>query len=107
MRIKAEIAKEAELVSVTPDKTAAATLASSYYNPELGPSPSLATAAQFAFGFRTMTTPVGTKKNEDGTISFVALDPTLLFFPLVAGSKDGKRTLTARDSQHEFVFVER
>ena len=54
-----------------------------------------------------MATPVGTKKNEDGTISFVALDPTLLFFPLVVGSKDGKRTLTARDSQHEFVFVER
>jgi hypothetical protein len=54
-----------------------------------------------------MTSPVGTKKNEDGTTSFVALDPTLLFFPLVAGTKDGKRILTARDSQHEYVFFER
>jgi hypothetical protein len=30
----------------------------------------------------------------------------LLFFPLVVGTQDGKRTLTARDGQHEFVFVE-
>lgn len=36
----------------------------------------------------------------------MALDPTLLFFPPVVGSKDGKRMLIVRDSQHEFVFVE-
>ena len=107
VRMKAEVSKEAELVSVTPDKTAAAALASYYYNPELGQIAVNRDGSAVQFSFRTMTTPVGTKKNEDGTISFVALDPTLLFFPLVAGSKDGKRTLTARDSQHEFVFVER
>ena len=107
VRMKAELAKEAELVSPTADKDAAASLASSYYNPELGPITVTRDGGRLAFAFRTMTTAVGTKKNEDGTISFVALDPTLLFFPLVVGTKDGKRTLTARDSQHEFVFVER
>jgi CubicO group peptidase (beta-lactamase class C family) len=106
-RIKAEVAKEAQLVSRAADKEAAAALAASYHNPELGPLTVTRDGNGTRFAFRTMTTPVGTKKNEDGTTSFVALDPTLLFFPLVAGSKDGKRTLTARDSQHEFVFVER
>lgn len=106
-RIKAEVAKEAELVSIQPDKAAVADLAPAYYNPELGPITVTNNAKGTRFAFRTMSTPVGTKTNEDGTISFVALDPTLLFFPLVVGTREGKRTLTARDSQHEFVFVER
>jgi CubicO group peptidase (beta-lactamase class C family) len=106
-RIKAEIAKEAQLVSQTPDAAAAEGLAASYENSDLGPLQVLRDSKGTRFAFRTMTSPVGTKKNEDGTTSFVALDPTLLFFPLVAGTKDGKRILTARDSQHEYVFFER
>ena len=107
IRIKAEVAKEAELISAKPDRGALAGLAPAYDNAELGPITVKSDTNGTQFAFRTMATPVGTKKNEDGTVSFVALDPTLLFFPLVVGTKDGKRTLTARDSQHEFVFVER
>lgn len=106
-RIKAETAKEAESVSVTPDTAATAALAGAYDNADLGPITVTRDDKGTRFAFRTMATPVGTKKNDDGTISFVALDPTLLFFPLVAGKQGDKRTLTARDSQHEFVFVER
>ena len=105
-RMKAEIAKEAERVSVTPDATAAAALAPRYVNAELGPIAVTRKGKDVRFDFRTMGSPMGTRRNDDGTTSFVALDPTLLFFPLVVGSKDGKRTLTVRDSQHEFVFVE-
>ena len=106
-RIKAEVATEAKLVSASPDPSAVAALAPAYDNPDLGPLTVTSDTSGTRFAFRTLATPVGTKTNEDGTISFVALDPTLLGFPLVVGSKDGKRTLTARDSQHEFVFVER
>lgn len=106
VRIKAEVAKEAQLVSAQPDKDAVAGLATTYYNADLGPLKVSTDATGTKFAFRTMATPMGTKNNDDGTISFIALDPTLLFFPLVVGTKDGKRTLTARDSQHEFVFVE-
>ncbi|WP_206073253.1 serine hydrolase domain-containing protein [Erythrobacter colymbi] len=105
-RYNAEIAAEAALVSVTPDPAAVAGLAASYYNADLGPLKVTRDAKETRFAFRTMSTPVGTRKNEDGTLSFVGLDPTLLFFPLVAGTQDGKRTLVVRDSQHEFVFVE-
>jgi hypothetical protein len=106
-RIKAQVAKEAELVSRVADKDTVAALAPSYYSKDLGALNVTRNASETRFAFRTMNTPVGTKKNEDGTMSFVALDPTLLFFPLVAGTRNGKRTLTARDGQHEYVFVER
>jgi CubicO group peptidase (beta-lactamase class C family) len=105
-RVRAEIAKERELVSVVPDKQAAAALAPAYSNLDLGRIRVKRDGPGVRFDFRTLSSPMGTKRNEDGTISFVGLDPTLLFFPLVAGTKDGKKTLTARDSQHEFVFVE-
>lgn len=105
-RQKAEILKEAERVSVVPDAAAVKALAPSYTNAELGTIKVVPQGSGVRFDFRSFGVAMGTKKNDDGTLSFVATDPTLLFFPLVVGSKDGKRTLVARDSQHEFVFVE-
>ncbi|HEU0045816.1 serine hydrolase domain-containing protein [Sphingomonas sp.] len=105
-RLRAEIAKERERVSVTPDAKAVAALAPAYVNANLGRVTVTRKGDGVTFDFRTMGSPMGTRRNDDGTTSFVALDPTLLFFPLVVGSKDGKRTLIARDSQHEYVFVE-
>ena len=49
---------------------------------------------------------VASRKNDDGTVSFITIDPTIRGFEFVAGSRDGKRTLTLRDAQHEYVFVE-
>lgn len=57
------------------------------------------------FVFRTFSSPVGTRKNDDGTISFVLLDPTFLLFPLVVGTDGEKPALIVRDSQHEFKYV--
>jgi hypothetical protein len=45
------------------------------------------------------------RRNDDGTLSFVALDPTFLFLLLVVGSESGKPILTIRDSQHESKFI--
>jgi CubicO group peptidase (beta-lactamase class C family) len=104
-RNQAEIAKEAERVSVTPDPAAVAALAPAYANADLGSLRVVKTARGVDFTFRTLSTPMGTRKNDDGTISFVALDPTLLFFPLVVSMEAGKPALIARDSQHEFKFV--
>jgi CubicO group peptidase (beta-lactamase class C family) len=104
-RNQAEIAKEAERVSVTPDAAAVAALAPAYASPDLGPLRVVKTAKGVDFAFRTLSTPMGTRKNDDGTMSFVALDPTLLFFPLVVSTEAGKPALIARDSQHEFKFV--
>jgi CubicO group peptidase (beta-lactamase class C family) len=105
-RIRAEIAEERKRVAPTPDATAVAALAPAYRNADLGPVTVTRKGGGVTFDFRSIASPMGTRRNDDGTTSFVALDPTLLFFPLVVGTQDGKRTLTARDGQHEFVFVE-
>lgn len=106
VRIHSEIAKERERVSVTPDPAAVAALAPAYVNADLGQIIVAREGDRVAFQFRSFGSAMGTRRNDDGTTSFIALDPTLLFFPLVVGNIDGKRTLTIRDSQHEFVFVE-
>jgi hypothetical protein len=49
---------------------------------------------------------VGSRKNDDGSISFMTIDPTLAGFKFVVGEKAGKRTLTIRDGQHEYMFTE-
>lgn len=104
-RAKAELAKEAQRVSVVPDAAAVAALATVYTNADLGTLKVTKASTGVRFDFRTIGSAMGTRKNDDGTISFVALDPTELFFPLVVGSAGGRPTLIVRDSQHEFVFV--
>jgi CubicO group peptidase (beta-lactamase class C family) len=47
-----------------------------------------------------------TRKNDDGSISLITISPNLQGFEFVIGEKDGKRTLTTRDAQHEYVYTE-
>jgi hypothetical protein len=45
---------------------------------------------------------VASRKNDDGTISFITIDG----FNFVVGESDGSRALIIRDAQHEYAFVE-
>jgi hypothetical protein len=49
---------------------------------------------------------MASRKNDDGTISFVTVDPTRDGFAFVRAERDGKRGLVVRDAQHEYVFTE-
>jgi hypothetical protein len=49
---------------------------------------------------------MASRKNDDGTQSLFTIAPGSAGFEFVVGEKDGKRTLTTRDAQHEYVFVE-
>jgi hypothetical protein len=49
---------------------------------------------------------VASRKNDDGTTSFVSIDPTGGGFNFVVGERDGKRALIIRDARHEYAFVE-
>ena len=60
-----------------------------------------------AFAFRMISSTMDTRKNDDGTISFVSIDSTLLYFPLVVNTEGDKPALVVRDSQHEYKFVSR
>ena len=49
---------------------------------------------------------VASRKNDDGSISFITIDPTISGFEFVVTEKEGKRALVIRDDQHEYVFLE-
>jgi CubicO group peptidase (beta-lactamase class C family) len=49
---------------------------------------------------------VATKKNPDGTISFITISPGIPGLELVPGTANGKRTLVFRTPQQEYVFSE-
>jgi hypothetical protein len=50
--------------------------------------------------------PVATRKNADGTVSLVSAGGGAIGVDAVIGTKDGARTLTIRDSQHEYLYTE-
>jgi hypothetical protein len=59
------------------------------------------------FDFGEWRSEMASKKNPDGTISFVTLSPGIPEFEFVVGAPGQKRTLLTRDAQHEYVFTER
>jgi hypothetical protein len=49
---------------------------------------------------------VASRRNDDGTISFITIDPAVDGYEFVAVERGGKRVLIIRDGQHEYVFNE-
>lgn len=103
---KAAIAKERERLVVPADPAAAAKLASRYASEALGEVKILKEGNATVFDVGEWKSTVASRKNDDGTISFLTIDPTIAGFELVVADKDGKRQLITRDAQHEYVFVE-
>jgi hypothetical protein len=81
-------------------------LASRYTSKELGQLDVLKAAGSTTFDFGEWKSAVASRKNDDGTISFITIDPTNDGFEFVVGNRAGKRILTLRDAQHEYVFNE-
>ena len=107
-RYRGEIAAERARLTMPADPGAVAKLAASYANPELGRfKVERGGATGVVFRFPTLgDVPMASRKNDDGTLSFVTLEPTFLGFPMVVDDKPGKRALVVRDSQHEYRFEE-
>ena len=106
VRIKAEIAEQRTHLVVPAAPDIAKGLAAHYTNSELGFINVGHDKDGVLFDFGSWTSHVATRKNEDGTISMFTIDPSLDGFEFVIGSKAGKRTLTVRDGQHEYEYVE-
>ena len=103
---KATIAKARERLVVPADPVAAAKLAPRYVSAALGEVRVLKEANTTVFDVGEWKSAVASRKNDDGTISFITIDPTLDGFEFVVADKDGKRRLITRDAQHEYVFIE-
>jgi CubicO group peptidase (beta-lactamase class C family) len=103
---KASLAAERAHLTVPADPAEAAKLAARYANPALGALDVRKEGKATVFDLGEWKTEVASRKNEDGTISFVTIAPGLSGLPFVVGEANGARTLTLRDAQHEYVFTE-
>jgi CubicO group peptidase (beta-lactamase class C family) len=103
---KAGRAKWRERLVIPPAAEAAAALAPAYISPALGSLRVRSESGGTVFDFGAWHSTVASRHNDDGTTSFVTIDPTVDGFTFVVGTHDGKRTLTIRDAQHEYAFVE-
>ncbi len=103
---QAGIAKRRERLVVPADAALASQLAAHYHSKELGDIDVLNNNGVVTFDFGEWKSRVASRKNDDGTASFVTIDPTNSGFQFVVGERSGKKALIIRDGQHEYVFTE-
>jgi CubicO group peptidase (beta-lactamase class C family) len=102
----AAIAKARERLVVPAEAAEAEKLAPRYVNASLGELTIRKQGDSVLFDVGEWKSAVASRKNDDGTISFITIDPTIDGFEFVVADKDGKRSLVIRDAQHEYVFRE-
>jgi CubicO group peptidase (beta-lactamase class C family) len=102
----ADLAADRKLMTIPADVNETAKLAKHYANASLGEITVGTSEASTIFDFGEWKSEVASRKNPDGTISFITTVPGELGFEFVVGS-GARRTLTIRDAQHEYVFEER
>jgi CubicO group peptidase (beta-lactamase class C family) len=103
---KETIAKERERLTVPADPAEAGKLAARYRNAALGDVAVSRRGPAALFDVGEWRSEVASRKNDDGTISFITIDPTLSGFEFVVAEREGKRALIVRDGQHEYYFDE-
>jgi CubicO group peptidase (beta-lactamase class C family) len=103
---KAAMAKDRERLVVPADPALVAGLAKRYSSRELGELTVLNHDGAITFDFGEWKSTVASRKNDDGTISFITIDPTNEGFEFVVGEKAGQRVLIIRDGQHQYTFTE-
>ena len=103
---KAEIAKERERLVVPADPAKVAGLAQKYSSKELGDLAVITHDGVTTFDLGEWKSTVASRKNDDGTTSFITIDPGDDGFEFVVGEREGKRVLVIRDGQHEYTFTE-
>jgi CubicO group peptidase (beta-lactamase class C family) len=105
-RHKATLAKERERLVVPAAADQVARLATRYTSSALGELTVQRQKTATVFDFGEWKSTVASRKNDDGTISFITIDPAISGFEFVVGERGGKRVLIVRDGQHEYVFNE-
>jgi CubicO group peptidase (beta-lactamase class C family) len=103
---KAQLAKDRERLVVPPAPDLVSGLARHYSSKELGDLAVLTDNGVTSFDLGEWKSTVASRKNDDGSISFITIDPGTDGFEFVVGNRAGKRVLIIRDGQHEYTFTE-
>ncbi len=101
----AELAAERKRMTIPADPAESAKLARHYSNKSLGEIAVSTSGGATIFDFGEWKSEMASRKNPDGTVSFLTIAPGVEGSEFVVGAS-GKRTLVARDAQHEYVFEE-
>jgi CubicO group peptidase (beta-lactamase class C family) len=99
----AQIAAERKTLVVPANAQEAGKLGAHYKNAALGDVAVQRSGAKTMFDFGEWQSEVASRRNPDGTTSFVTISPGVSGFEFVVGSGP-KKTLTLRDAQHEYLF---
>jgi CubicO group peptidase (beta-lactamase class C family) len=100
-----QLAAERKLLVVPADPAESARLAAKYHSDALGDIAVRRAGTTTVFDFGEWRSEMATRKNPDGTISFITIAPGYTGFEFVVGT-GAKPTLVTRDAQHEYVFAE-
>jgi len=103
---KAELAKNRERLVVPASPELVSNLGKHYSSKELGDLAVLSDNGVTTFDLGEWKSAVASRKNDDGTTSFITIDPGTDGFEFVVAERGGKRVLIIRDGQHEYVFAE-
>jgi len=99
----AQLAADRKLLSVPADTGMSSKLAGHFHNDAVGDIDVRRDGGRTVFDFGEFRSEVGTRKNPDGSISFLTTAPGIDGFEFVVS--DGGKRLTLRDAQHEYVFT--
>ena len=99
----AQLAADRKLLTAPADREQAAKLAPRYRNAALGEIAVRTEGDETWFDFGEWKSTVGSRRNPDGTISFLTTSPGIQGFEFVVDDTKGKR-LIIRDAQHEYAF---
>ena len=102
---KAEAEKTRELLTLPIPADAIKALAAAYVSLELGHIKVSKKGSQVHFTFDHWNSEVALRKNEDGTQSYITIDPGIGGTEFVRDDKATKPTLILRDAQHEYRSV--
>lgn len=106
----ARLAKQSEArrarLTVPGDPGVLASLATVYEHPEIGSISIRNDHGIYWIKAGFVEGPLATRTNADGSMSIVTAGPGLVPVEAVVGEREGRRTLTVRDSQHEYVYEE-
>ncbi|MDR3447077.1 MULTISPECIES: serine hydrolase domain-containing protein [unclassified Dyella] len=105
-RLKAQIAAERKRLTVPADPAEVAKLADNYRNPAVGSIQVDRSGKNLEFNFGAWHSEVASRKNDDGSVSFVTISPGSDGFEFVVSGSGDNRKLVLRDDQHEYVYDE-
>ncbi len=99
-------AKTRERLESPPNQAAAAALALRYRNEALGEVTVTHRGKDIWFQFGRLRSRMASRRNDDGSLSFITITPTLQGIEFVVAQGGQGRALITRDAQHEYVFKE-